>query len=45
MKKNTKKWYLLKIEDGLDRDVNITIHPERLVTSDEAILIVKSFYN
>lgn len=45
MKKNTKKWYLLKVENGLDKEVEVTIRPERLVTSEQALTIIKSFYN
>lgn len=45
MKKNTKSWYLLKLDHELKGPVDITVTPDKLVTSEQALLLVKSFYN
>ena len=43
MKKNTKQWYLLKLEKELTGPVEIVVNPDKLLTAEQAMLVIQKF--
>ena len=43
MKKQEKKWYLLRVDGGLKGDVMVTVTPKKLLTSKECLEIITTF--
>lgn len=43
MKKNTKQWYVLKMEHNLNNPVEVVVSPERLLTAEQALLVINTF--
>lgn len=43
MKKNTKRWFLLKLEREIDSAVQVTVTPDRLLTASQAMQIINAF--
>ena len=38
-----KQWYLLRVDNPLDHEVEITIKPERLMTKEQVIKVINHF--
>ena len=38
-----RQWYLLRVDVPLDKEIKVNVTPERLITKEQALEVLKNF--